>query len=331
MNNDMIHSSSQDMRKKTILPWIAALFSILSGLVLALYSIQLILTESIGRVIGVWNLFASLSYFLLAFLLIRRLENAYHYGLKLSLGNLVFFLGQIYIWQLIEPQMSEVENNISPLVAIFLLCSILMALAVYFCFRDLVHPLPIEEVPESKILLSQIEKLKNGEYPYNKFSNTDKGVRFVQTDSAQLNDDDLKLLLKIRREFIAHAKNTIRGHVKINIPAAGRGNVDLYIKPWQSYLPFMFNGNSDNDKSYVFLPIVVDIEELTKWKNIGVKVIALTAPEEVIKRARGNIFRLQGTISLYLLKDMVFFGKKDNLFVHYLKKEYGITLTHYRK
>ncbi|MFZ2362367.1 MAG: hypothetical protein WA040_23710 [Anaerolineae bacterium] len=331
--------AQEDRRAKTILPALAAMLSLVAGAALAYYAYNsLQFPDAISKLIGGWNMVVVLAYLWLAYVLIRRQENAYSAGLLLSLGNIAFVFGQLIFWFNLSgfTDMPDEERflilGVAPFV--FMLTDALLAGGVFLSFRDLVPPMRPEDVPESDLLLERIKKAVDnpaGMEPVAAFLAQSKqsGISTVAQELAPPSQAELDQFLDIRRRFLASEKSNARGGAEIN--ASEDGVVfDLIVKPLTSYFKADEGSAKREYQRYIFYPCLRWPSQLGAFEKASCHVIAITASKDVLDSLSTGI---RAKTSLYVIREGVWKGKswgRSNRFERFANGNYGLKFNTYK-
>lgn len=331
--------TQEDQRARTLLPVLASALSLIAGAALAYYAYNsLQFPDMISKLIGGWNMVVVLAYLWLAYVLIRRQENAYSAGLLLSLGNIAFVFGQLLLWFNLSglTDMTDEERflilGVAPFV--FMLTDALLAGGVILSFRDLVPPMRPEDVPESGLLHERIRKaLDNptGMEPVAAFLAQSKqsGTSTATQKLAPPSQAEIDLFLDLRRRFLASEKSNARGGAEINASEDGV-LFDLIVKPLTSYFKSDEGGAKREYQRYIFYPCVRWPSQLAGFDKASCHVIAITASMDVLDSVSTGI---RAKTSLYVIREGLWKGKswgRSNRFERFASKNFGLEFNTYK-
>ena len=291
-----------DLRAKTVMPYVAAGFAVVSGMALLVYAISLIQTpETIATILGIWNALVTLAYFWLAVQLCRRVEGAYFSGLLLSLGNVAFVWGQVMLWNFLGIMSGFGEDERAALIGvapfIFILTDLLLAGGIYFSFRDLVHPTLPEDIPESEVLQRRLATAED-ETRYDDPVKNFLGQTKSKATTAPPTQAEINMLLDLRRKFLAHMKSTARGGADLDV-VINEQTVDLVVKPLWSYIMVDSQAEKQHQR-FMFYPVITSVLEIEKARQGANYVLAISAAPDVLDQLTG--FRAKST-GVYLLRE----------------------------
>lgn len=332
--------AQEDRRARTVLPSLAAILSLVAGAALAYYAYNsLQFPDMISKLIGGWNMVVVLAYLWLAYVLIRRQENAYSAGLLLSLSNIAFVFGQLMFWFNLSGLTSMPDEErflilgVAPFV--FMLTDALLAGGIFLSFRDLVPPMRPEDVPESDLLLERIKKIHEnptGMEPVAAFigQSRQSGASTVTQKLVPPSQAEIDQFLDLRRRFLAVKKSNARGGAEINVSEAGV-LFDLMVRPLTSYLTADEANAKRQYQRYVFYPCLHWPSELHAFSNSSCHVIAITASKDVLDSLPTGM-RAKKT-SLYVIREGVWRGKSSGRsydFERFADKNYGLKFDTYK-
>jgi hypothetical protein len=331
--------TQEDQRARTLLPALASALSLIAGAALAYYAYNsLQFPDAISKLIGGWNMVVVLAYLWLAYVLIRRQENAYSAGLLLSLGNIAFVFGQLMLWFNLSgfTDMADEERflilGVAPFV--FMLTDALLAGGVYLSFRDLVPPMRPEDVPESDLLRERIKKAVDnpaGMEPVAAFLAQSKQLE-TSTAAQKLvppSQAEIDQFLDLRRRFLASEKSNARGGAEINASEDGV-LFDLIVKPLSSYLKSDEGSAKREYKRYIFYPCLRWPSQLSSFGNTPCHVIAITASKDVLDSVPTG---MRSKTSLYVIREGVWKGKswgRSNRFERFASESNGLKFNTYK-
>ena len=213
---------------------------------------------------------------------------------------------------------------------VFLLTDMFLAAAVYFSFRDLVHPVSPQDVPDSDLLqrrLGEAQDEQRYRVPVQILEINDRRIELPQDapTTTPPRPEEIEVYLDLRRTFLADMKSNARGGAELDVTYEGE-TVDLAVMPLLSYL--QMNSGGKNHR-YLFYPMITSLAELERLRKSAHYIIAISAMPNVIKQTR----RGKESTGLYLIRNGLWVAggsSRSKAFENVAARSYGLKFETYR-